>query len=187
MTSNFKKVTFCLLATVTLSTTFGGFIEASELSQKNPNTTEPSKYQNSEETKVLYDRAPTIEELKNTNGDIEVRSTEQSINPNFITLKAASPISNRKKFTKTINLSTVAGGGGASSTLVGYVKQTLGKAVKIGPLAGVSATAGGLMAMGYKKIVIHGETMYTNIDPETGAKLKKKKKMTKITSYKLKK
>ncbi|REI02856.1 hypothetical protein DOS78_10275 [Staphylococcus felis] len=140
---------------------------------------------------ILYDRNPTYEELKNAKGDITVYYSNSDVLPyteerGISFYKAKSPITNRKKHTKTIDLAALAG---SSATIVGvgFIKQSLGKSVRLGPLAAISATAGGLRALGYKKLIIHYETMYTSIAPDTGAKLKKKRKITRVTSYQLKK
>lgn len=140
---------------------------------------------------ILYDRNPTYEELKNAKGDITVYYSNSDVLPyteerGVSFYKAKSPITNRKKHTKTIDLAALAG---SSATIVGvgFIKQSLGKSVRLGPLAAISATAGGLRALGYKKLIIHYETMYTSIAPDTGAILKKKRKITRVTSYQLKK
>ncbi|MDQ7193905.1 hypothetical protein DOS77_09040 [Staphylococcus felis] len=140
---------------------------------------------------ILYDRNPTYEELKNAKGDITVYYSNSDVLPyteerGISFYKAKSPITNRKKHTKTIDLAALAG---SSATIVGvgFIKQSLGKSVRLGPLAAISATAGGLRALGYKKLIIHYETMYTSIAPDTGAILKKKRKITRVTSYQLKK
>ncbi|REI07796.1 hypothetical protein DOS71_10270 [Staphylococcus felis] len=140
---------------------------------------------------ILYDRNPTYDELKNAKGDITVYYSNSDVLPyteerGISFYKVKSPITNRKKHTKTIDLAALAG---SSATIVGvgFIKQSLGKSVRLGPLAAISATAGGLRALGYKKLIIHYETMYTSIAPDTGAKLKKKRKITRVTSYQLKK
>ncbi|AVP36690.1 hypothetical protein [Staphylococcus felis] len=188
MKVNFKKTAVSILTISMLSSASAGFIEANEL--RNVNSSDVQE--NVSEGLILYDRNPTYEELKNAKGDTTVYYSNSDVLPyteerGISFYKAKSPITNRKKHTKTIDLAALAGGAGSSATIVGFIKQSLGKSVRLGPLAAISATAGGLRALGYKKLIIHYETMYTSIAPDTGAKLKKKRKITRVTSYQLKK
>lgn len=52
---------------------------------------------------------------------------------------------------------------------------------------GTTTTAGGMRAAGYKTLVVHVYSYDLGIDPDTGAPLKKKKKISQIEKYEFKK
>ncbi|HDA0860734.1 hypothetical protein AB1K28_14150 [Staphylococcus aureus] len=181
MNTYFKRISVSLLSCVMLSTASYGFAEASEKEVNNH-----GKKDNSGNL-VFEDRFPTLDELKNAEGNVVVLSNKSMANEGNITFKSSGAITNAKRYKKSYSLDSIMAGGGSATTLVGFIRQSLGKSVKLGPLAAVTMTAGGMRAAGYKTLVVHVYSYELGIDPDTGAPLKKKKKVSQIEKYELKK
>ncbi|MDK3668274.1 hypothetical protein O0A23_12010 [Staphylococcus pseudintermedius] len=186
MGAYFKKISVSVLSCIMLSTVSFGFVEAAESDVNTYN-----KESNSD-VLVFEDRFPTLDELKNAKGDVIVLSNESIVNKTMVNdknavYKASAPITNAKRYKKSYSLDSILAGGGSGTTLVGFIRQQLGKSVKLGPLAAVTMTAGGMRAAGYKTLVVHVYSYELGIDPDTGAPLKKKMKISQIEKYELKK
>lgn len=182
MDNYFKKTAIGLITSTLITASFSNVWHASENSQANLN-----QKTNETNTTVFEGRFPTMSELKNAKGNIIVLPNDSEPQTTSMLRQSNSPISNAKRYTKTYSLDTIAAGGGSATTLVGFIRQSLGKSVKLGPLAAVTMTAGGMRAAGYKSLVVHVYSYEISIDPETGAPLKKKQKITQIEKYELKK
>ncbi|EGQ1722243.1 hypothetical protein M6C19_002263 [Staphylococcus pseudintermedius] len=177
----FKKVLVSGLSCMMLSTVSFGYVEAAESEGNNYNEKTNS------DSLVFEDRFPTLDELKNAKGDVVVLSSENMVNDNSVFYAASPPVTNAKRYTKTYSIDSILAGGGSGTTLVGFIRQQLGKSVKLGPLAAVTMTAGAMRAAGYKSLVVHVYSYDLGIDPDTGAPLKKKQKVTQIEKYEFKK
>lgn len=186
MDTYFKKISVSVLSCMMLSTVSFGFVEAAESEVNSYN-----KESNSDAL-VFEDRFPTLDELKNAKGDVVVLSNENMVNESMandksVVYEASGAITNAKRYTKSYSLDSILAGGGSGTTLVGFIRQQLGKSVKLGPLAAVTMTAGGMRAAGYKTLVVHVYSYELGINPDTGAPLKKKKKISQIEKYEFKK